>query len=736
MKVSAWFSGESLPYSLASHVSFTKANKIYVAGGSGNDNIARSDVIRADIYSDGSLSFWTLVSNLPTPMIWHSLAEKGSTIYILGGYSGNVTNTSNFNTVYKTNINVDGSVGGWDVLTPLPAPSALGSSVVIGNRLYYAGGNLLPQKANDINYATSAIYKADINPIDGKISSWSLAGNLPDKMIDFEMMEINNYLYIFGGRNSSGITSTVKRASITPNGLVDTWIDESSLPQEIRRFGIARVNNILIVAGGINTSMINQVHYSNINTNGTISPWQTSQYPLPKTICCSRLASWGNRLYITGGHDGNSYSNNVYISVIEDDIAPPPPPTPTPTPVSKVILIPGLGASWNANAFANCSFDGNPESWSLASYASEIYSPLINQIKNAKWDLKEFYYDWRNKIQNNSNVLAVVINPTLSSNEKVNIVGHSMGGLVGMDYLLGNSEKVNSLLAAGTPFRGSALAYPAWEGGDVWNDNFLAKIAISLFVKHCGNVWNTNTDKDTIQQAFPSIGGLLPAFEYLNDFKTGTRIYPQYAQNTWPNSSFTLPGGVKVETISGTGFDTLSSISVKSPNKHETGLGIWQDGKPAAKQYSIEGDGTVLAANSQIEGIEDVLLTQTHSGLISSQDGINAVLSFLGSAPITSAAPTAQTSALVIIGYPSNFLVTNQNGKTQKDKDGMVAFINPKSGSYKLNLIPKTNNTLFVVAQFLPNGDVKYKEYNLNGYGPKFKTLNFSLENPSEDILN
>ena len=80
--------------------------------------------------------------------------------------------------------------------------------------------------------------------------------------------------------------------------------------------------------------------------------------------------------------------------------------------------------------------------------------------------------------------------------------------------------------------------------------------------------------------------------------------------------------------------------------------------------------------------------------------------------------------------------MTDQDGNTKKDKDGMVAFTNPKQGSYKLKLLPKSNNSLLIVAQFLPNGEVKYKEYNLKGLGPKFKTLKFDPQNPQEDILN
>ena len=115
------------------------------------------------------------------------------------------------------------------------------------------------------------------------------------------------------------------------------------------------------------------------------------------------------------------------------------------------------------------------------------------------------------------------------------------------------------------------------------------------------------------------------------------------------------------------------------------------------------------------------------------------ILEFLGTPDINVSSTGIDTqepnSALVMIGYPATFTLTDQDGKTKQSKNGMVAVMNPKSGNYKINLLPKSDNTLIIVAQFLPNGEVKYKEYNFKGTAPKFKTLNLDLQNPKDDIL-
>ncbi|MCX6704610.1 MAG: hypothetical protein NTZ07_04180 [Candidatus Woesebacteria bacterium] len=592
INISNWQQNTALPYSIASHITFTNADKIYVIGGGGTDGVIHSNVLRADIENNGILSAWTTISNLPKPIIWHSLATNGSRVYILGGFTGNSADYNNFDTVYKADITADGSIESWDTLTPLQTESALGSSVIVENRLYYAGGNLNPHQANDPNAASSTIYKADIDPSDGTIGTWSIVGNLPDKMLGFEMMKINNYLYIFGGNTTSGATDSVKRALLNSDGTIGDWQDQPSFPQEIWRFGITRVNNTLITAGGgTNTSIINKVYYSNINLDGSITDWHEGS-DLPNINCCSPLVSWGNKIYLSGGHDGSSYFDTVYSATVEDLSATPeatPISSPTPYPVSKVFFIPGLGASWNADAILNCKTSGFSGEWTLAPFAEEVYKNILSALPASNWDTKSFYYDWRRDVRDNASTLSTFINDNTSVDEKVNLIGHSMGGLVGRAYLESEQgQKVNSYISAGSPHQGSALAYPFASGGEIWDDNLITKIAKTILIKRCG-------------KEIPSAKNLLPTIDYLRDTKTNQLkpIENMVIKNNWLPNNFTVPfGNVKIGTLSGTGFPTLKIIKVHAPSRRDTQLGNWLDGKPTAKEKTDLGDGTVLTSSS------------------------------------------------------------------------------------------------------------------------------------------
>ena len=423
---------------------------------------------------------------------------------------------------------------------------------------------------------------------------------------------------------------------------------------------------------------------------------------------CTGATINGNSITLSLGQSVNCNITNTYIAPI--------PPT------KKVVLIPGLGASWNTKAMLTCS-EPDDTGWSLAPYASAIYSPLISRLEKNGKTVSQFNYDWRKPVQNNSNILGNNI-----GDEKIDIVGHSMGGLVARGYIQNSTDTslINSLYMVGAPNQGSVLAYPAWKWGQVWNDNFIQKIAISLYLKMCGDKGPLSNNAETIQNRFPSIHDLLPTYEnYLQDQKTGQVIAPNFS-NDWLKAlkNLPFPNNIKLGTLSGTNFSTLQIIKLKNQ-------------KSSGKIFSPNGDGTVLLSSSYLNTPNSQTINTTHSGLVASEAGILKILDFLEITEDTSQNYnyTEPNSALIVISYPSNFLLTDPQEKSHYGQSGIAAIMNPKSGSYKLNILPQSNATKLVVAQFLPNGEVKYKEYNLNGLGPKFKTLKFDLQNPQDDIL-
>lgn len=443
-------------------------------------------------------------------------------------------------------------------------------------------------------------------------------------------------------------------------------------------------------------------------------------YPLTATSDALYFL-WG------GGCDSSTgcYAENLTLTDLDVTSTPTPtptsspsptiqPPTPTvipsPTPITKVFLIPGMGASWNLDAFTSCKQSGYSGDWTMAPYAKGIYGLTQTSLENSGWNTIPFYYDWRLDIRDNGIKLSNLINESSQSNEKINIVGHSMGGLVGRSYVEQYSGgKTNKFLAVGAPNQGSALAYPALINGQIWTNDLIERIGATLFLKHCGKVW--------------SFQNVIPTYDYLRDWNTQVLkpITSSKTKNNYLPTNFVAPfWGVKVGTIAGNSFPTLKVIDVVNDPK-------WPDGKPVEKEYSMEGDGTVLTQSVQIpDAISNTVINQTHSGIIGSTEGVNKILEFLGSPGVNDPPYTEPISALVIIGGPGNFWVTDKDGSVTQSDQGMVAIINPKDGDYTLQTIPIGTTSNFVVSKFMPDGSTIYGEYVYKGIVQKPKVIKFN----------
>ncbi|QLG69467.1 MAG: Glycoside hydrolase [Candidatus Woesebacteria bacterium] len=315
-----------------------------------------------------------------------------------------------------------------------------------------------------------------------------------------------------------------------------------------------------------------------------------------------------------------------------------------------------------------------------------------------------------------------------------------MGGLVGRAYLESGSDKIYKYISAGSPHQGTALAYPAWYGGEIWNNSLVTKIAATLLIKRCGI--NHKNDMETLREIAPSFRDLLPIYPFLIDKKTG--ILKGIDTNQWLGKSVFPPTGTAtiIATLSGNGFDTLENIITKEPSKKEKKLGLWEEGKPAGKETTTKGDGTVLSKSAKIENkkVTNFEINQNHGGLVTSQEGINTIINFLKGEKSALSATSLITgeepkSALVMIAYPSTFVSIDPQGKIKRDKHNVVTQINPKSGKYKVGFLPLADESTLLIGQFLKNGDYSWKEYKIKGRLPFAKTIKFDENTLTENPL-
>ena len=297
---------------------------------------------------------------------------------------------------------------------------------------------------------------------------------------------------------------------------------------------------------------------------------------------------------------------------------------------TKIILLPGLGASWNTEAITVGSTHVDSK-WTMTPFVKN-YDKLISAFEsNSLVRGQDYYvwnYDWRKPL---SQIVAdfdtFVTNLNLSENEKLNLVGHSLGGLVARLWTQDHGEKVNKTVTLGSPHYGSVKAYLAWNGLK-FGDNSMANIALNVFL----GLKNGEVRVKNVREFAPIVFDLNPTFSFLK--KNGNSVISassQYLQEM--NNGVNLINPLLV-TVDGVGVDTLSGISLGERTMFDKVFGVWEEGRPIAYEKSI-GDGTVLKKSALVEGSKNIEKVSNHSDLVDKT--INEVMDELGlNRPITS----------------------------------------------------------------------------------------------------
>ncbi len=164
-----------------------------------------------------------------------------------------------------------------------------------------------------------------------------------------------------------------------------------------------------------------------------------------------------------------------YDDIIIKDGVSFPTPTPTSTLLQPIVLLPGLGSSWNHEDMI-LDIEKPQSEWYMMP-GIKIYDGLIETLKNAGYEtegenknLFVFNYNWTKPVnsitEDFKTYIENVVNPL--PEEKIDLLGHSLGGLVARSYIQNNQENsVDQLITLGSPLKGVPSVYYLWEGGNL-----------------------------------------------------------------------------------------------------------------------------------------------------------------------------------------------------------------------------------------------------------------------------
>lgn len=302
--------------------------------------------------------------------------------------------------------------------------------------------------------------------------------------------------------------------------------------------------------------------------------------------------------------------------------------TPLESIINPVIIIPGIMGSARKN--------GELVIDPILHTYDDLIATLDENGYTREVDLFTFPYEWRDSNIQSADLLkdkidevkatCQTLNPPDTDCVKVDLVAHSMGGLVARSYIQSNSytNDVDQMIFLGTPHKGSVIDYIKWEAGQ-FIPEFIDTLNGAFFQAEALRNGYSNVFNYIHNRPISSVRELLPIFPYLKDKNTGNmKVYPnEHPQNTFlrdlnDNNLNLLAMGNKVTNIIGnTGNNTVEKIRVVTTTQD----GFWEHGEPE-NFYSIfgdrglengNGDGTVTTFGSTIhDQIPNEIITISH----------------------------------------------------------------------------------------------------------------------------
>ncbi len=493
--------------------------------------------------------------------------------------------------------------------------------------------------------------------------------------------------------------------------------------------------------------------------------------------------------------------------------------TPPPGPQNPVLIVPGIIGSLVGGRFMTC---GSTSGWSLEQL-QKTYNDLYHSLELAnytpvgaastewlpqqqKWETENpganlfpAPYDWRQP--NSVSATQFLMNQIdrakfLSGKTKVDVIAHSMGGLVVRSYIQSPNyrDDIDKFIMIGTPNHGLADPYFMWEGGEtVPGDSpffgaYIQDLVGTLRAKCSPQSRNL---VPFIHEHIPALQELLPvepSEPYLincgddifcqggvgKPYDTLTSIGRNPLLGPLNNSVAQL-SAVNLRLLGGKNRSTVKAIKVRDRNSFEASARIWDDGSPIALFENLvsvpDGDGRVLLRSLQLpnravdqETPEQGVEANKHDCLPTkyADEAIEFLLghSVPGSEP--SGCPEPGPAALdfmffspVLSPDPAQFLVIDPAGRrvgfdvagqidladipgsfySGRDEIETIAIPNPLSGNYQVVITGNASGSYQIRGTYIDNQVVGSLESGGTVTAGSTATFTVSLDQSSSPVL-
>ncbi|MEK7084265.1 MAG: hypothetical protein AAB932_03465, partial [Patescibacteria group bacterium] len=235
----------------------------------------------------------------------------------------------------------------------------------------------------------------------------------------------------------------------------------------------------------------------------------------------------------------------------------------------------------------------------------DYFGGLINDLEQKDYsentDLFVFPYDWRLPIEQNSELLKQKINDVLAQTNavKVDLVAHSMGGLVAKRYFFDhpNDQKIDTIIFLGTPHLGAPKAAKALLFGEDFDIPFLSQSKMKEISRNMTSVYHLLPGRQYLTQIGQYVTDRGQGLDYAATRmflqNTGTLNDPLLTRSdAFHTSAFDTftPQGSTIYSISGCKAPTIGEI-------------IRRDKRGGGTEYQIKmvaGDKTVPLGSADV----------------------------------------------------------------------------------------------------------------------------------------
>lgn len=397
-------------------------------------------------------------------------------------------------------------------------------------------------------------------------------------------------------------------------------------------------------------------------------------------------------------------------------------------------------------------------------YSDLLVKEFVDKGYKLGEDLFLWGYDWRLSAAENSKLLKNKIADLTSSGIKINIVAHSMGGLILKDYLANNSDdtKIDKVFFAGTPNLGSEKAAKLLLFGDNMGVPLLSAAKLQSLATNMPSIY----DLIPSQQYYKYSAGFYddltnPALKTIFTYQDSKGLLLANNKNShlinqsesWHLAADELDLSAKpyqAYNLVGCGVYTEKTITKMYAGQPTLGQKIIRDTK-----YRITadtGDGTVLLPSAMHlnlgAGKRWFFPGAVHTNMLSDKNVIDFIVSKVtGEERAVNASLTSENCGLdgKLISFDSkvDLKIIDQNGKSvvpgvgadlQKIGDQSFLYLPTDSGKkYKVEATPKDSKPITTQVTEYKNNNSKnyyYNDINLNGG----QTLNIDVGGDGETL--